>query len=116
MIEQNQRSRTPFDNEWSRQRIADVHSALESGLMITTGRRDPIQLRDIVLEPDSYATIFLFFDRPADAAIGSFVPIDVTQLEARGERVIGGTSARVEFVPAPGRRPRPRQRTAPQIA
>ena len=65
MIEQNQRSRTPFDNEWSRQRIADVHSALESVLMITTGRRDPIQLRNIVLEPDSYATIFLFLDRPA---------------------------------------------------
>ena len=108
MIEQNQASRTPFDKEWSRQRIADVHSALESGLMITTGRTDPIQLRNIVLEPDSYATIFLFFDRPSNAAIGSFVPIDIRQLEARSERVIGGTSARVEFVPAPRRRAAPR--------
>jgi hypothetical protein len=110
MIEQNQRSRTPFDREWSRQRIVDVHGALESGLMITAGRRDPIQVRNIVLDPGSYATIFLFFDRPDNAEIGSDVPIDVRQLEARSERVIGGTSARVEFVPAPKQRTVPRPR------
>lgn len=99
-IEQNQRSRTPFNPDWSKQRIADVHAALESGLMITAGRSDPIQLRNIVLEPESSATIFLFFDRPEGAQIGTYVPIEVMQLEARSKKVIGGMSGRIEFVPA----------------
>jgi hypothetical protein len=110
-ILRNQRSRTPFDAEWSKQRIEDVHAALQSGLMFTAGRKDPVQLRNIVMDPGGRATVFLVFDRPEGAETGTWVPFEIAQLEARSGRVIGGSSGRVEFVKAPKRQ----QRTAAAV-
>ncbi len=104
LIEDNQKSRTPYNRDWCNQRMADVHAALESGLMVTCGRKDPIKVRNIVMDPESRATIFLLFDRPENAKIGTYVPFTVQQLEARSEQVIGGLDGRVEFVPKPSRR------------
>jgi hypothetical protein len=99
-IEANQKSRARFDREWSMQRMADVRGALASGLMVTVGRKDAMQVRNIVLEPGAHATIFVLFDQQAGAQVGTYVPIEIRQLEARSNKMIGGISGRVEFVPA----------------
>jgi len=102
-IEERQKSETPYDKEWSQQRAEDIHAALESGIMVTLGHKDPIKLRNIVMPRPSYHTIFLLFDRPQRAKIGTYFPIEIQQLEARKERIIGGLNARVEIVPSPER-------------
>ena len=50
--------------------------------------------------------------RPTQAKLGTYVSIDVQQLEARSERVIGGLNMRVELVTAPRRRRGTSRKTA----
>jgi hypothetical protein len=100
-IEENQKSDTPYDKEWSQQRIKDVHATLESGIMLTLGQEDPIKLRNIVMSRASHHTIFLLFDRPPRVKVGTYFPIEIRQLEARKQRIIGGLNARIEVVPSP---------------
>ena len=100
-IEENQKSETPYDKEWSQQRVEDIHAALESETMLTLGQEDPIKLRNIVMPQASHHTIFLLFDRPPRVKVGSYFPIEIRQLEARKQRIIGGLNARIEVVPNP---------------
>jgi hypothetical protein len=100
-IKENQKSEIPYNEEWSQQRIEDIHAALESGIMVTLGHKDPIKLRNIVMPRASYHTIFLLFDRTQRAKVGTYFPIEIQQLEAREQRIIGGLNARIELVPSP---------------
>ena len=102
-IDEALKSNRPWNRDWSKQRIADVHAALESGLMITAATGANLKVKNIVLSPGERHTVFLIFDRIANAKTSTYVPIEVLQLEARGERVVGGLNARVEYVPAPKR-------------
>jgi hypothetical protein len=107
MIEDNLGGDRPFDPEWSKQRIADVRMALDSGLVIEADAGKDVGLDRIILEPDEHHTVFLMFDRPADGRVGQFFEIDVQQLDsANGNELIGGVTARVELVPEPDQRRR----------
>ena len=59
-----------------------------------------IEVKDIVMKAGAHATVFLFFERPPKARVGTAFPIEVTQLDEK-RKLIGGLSARVEIVPAP---------------
>jgi hypothetical protein len=98
-LKQNQASKTPYNKQWTEQRIEDLHAALDSGLMITLGRKDPILVKNIIMSPAARHTIFLLFDQPENAKPGMSFPIEIQQLEARTQRIIGGLNARVEVVP-----------------
>ena len=58
-----------------------------------------IAINRIVMDPDTYHTVFLVFDRPPEGRIGQPYDIVIRQLDVRREDVIGGLSARVELVP-----------------
>lgn len=103
-IAKNQKSRQPYNKDWCQQRIQDIHAALNAKLMLRLGAKDPIKLRNIVLPPDARHTVFLLFDRPKEGKVGTAFPVEIRQLEARSEAVIGGLSARVELVPDKPRR------------
>ena len=100
-LKKNQASKMRYNKDWTEQRIKDVHATLESGLMITLGRKDPILVKNITMDPSTWHTIFLLFDRPENARPGMSFPIEIQQLEARTQRIIGGMSARVDVVPKP---------------
>jgi hypothetical protein len=51
------------------------------------------------MEPDSYHTIFLFFDKPPKAKTGTCFNIEVIQINTETKETIGGISTRVELVP-----------------
>ncbi|MDP9343872.1 MAG: hypothetical protein M3Q23_17635 [Actinomycetota bacterium] len=99
LIESYQRSKHPYDDEWSKQRVEDVHAAIESPLMLVANGTGRVTLRDVLMEPHTSHTLFLMFDRPKRGKVGSFSPLEVTQLDARTGLVLGGLSARIEIVP-----------------
>jgi hypothetical protein len=101
MIRRNQRSRRPYDPLWSKQRIEDIQRVLETGLMLEVEDKKRIAVNRIVMEPDTYHTVFLVFDRPPEGIIGQAYDIVIRQLDVRREDVIGGLSARIELVPEP---------------
>jgi hypothetical protein len=92
-------SQRPWNKEWAEQRIADVHAATESGLMIKAARGKDVKLRNIVMPPKSRYTIFVMFSLPPNAKTGTFWPFEMLQLAAGKEQVIGGLSGRTEIVP-----------------
>lgn len=98
-IEENQRGQKPYSREWSKQRIEDVHQALASQIMLIGSSAKGFRLKNILMPAQVWHTVFLFFDPPREPKTGTAFPIEVRQLEAQSERVIGGLSARVEFVP-----------------
>jgi hypothetical protein len=101
MIRRNQRSRRPYDRFWSRQRIQDIRSALATGLVLEAEDKKRIAINRIVMDSDTYHTVFLVFDRPPEGKIGQDYDIVIRQLDVRREDVIGGLSARIELVPDP---------------
>jgi len=64
MIKRNQRSKHRYDKFWSRQRIEDIRLALETGTLLEVEDKKQVALTRIVMEPDTYHTVFLIFDRP----------------------------------------------------
>ena len=103
MIKRNQRSKHRYDKFWSRQRIEDIRLALETGTLLEVEDKKQVALTRIVMEPDTYHTVFLIFDRPPEGEIGQAFELDIHQLDMRREALIGGLSARIELVPDPQR-------------
>ena len=103
MIKGNLRSKHRYHRFWARQRIADVKLALEKKIVLEANSKKRISIKQVVMEPNSYHTIFLILDRPPDGRIGQAYDIEFNQIDVRREKVIGGLSLRVELVPEPGR-------------
>lgn len=99
-VRKNQESRTPFNKDWSKGRIDDVHAVLAGTFMVTLAKQDPFKLKDIEMAASGRHTVFLLIDRPPTPKVGTAFPIDLEQLDARSEKVIGGMDARIEIVPA----------------
>jgi hypothetical protein len=110
MIARNQKSTRPYDAIWAEQRVLDVRNALEKGMLLEAKNRNRVALGQFVMEPQSYHTVFLAFDRPRGGKPGSAHEIEVHQIDDRSKRVIGGLSARVELVPEPKKALRVRSR------
>jgi hypothetical protein len=101
LIKQNQESRQPYDRLWSKQRITDSRQALETGTMLEAKSKKLVALHRILMEPGTYSTLYLMFDRPPEGKIGQSYDIEIQQIDVRREKIIGGLSARVELVPEP---------------
>jgi photosystem II stability/assembly factor-like uncharacterized protein len=102
MISRNQRSKRRYDQLWSKQRIEDIRQAMETGVLLEAKSKKSIVLNRIVMDPGTYHTLYLVFDRPSEGKIGQAYDIEIRQIDVKRERVIGGLSVRVELVPEPG--------------
>ncbi|MGK7915206.1 MAG: hypothetical protein AB4038_06605 [Prochloraceae cyanobacterium] len=98
MIRQNQDSEHPFNRLWVEQRIHDIELALASDVMLVTENPNQVGINRIVMEPNSYHTLFFLFDRP-NAEIGDTFDLEFLQEDVIREQIIGGISTRVELVP-----------------
>lgn len=98
LFRRSQRRRQRFDQRWSKAQISDIRKALRGNYTLGATADSDVEIRDIVLKPASGETLFLAFERPADAGEPQAFPIDVTQIDAGSEQIIGGLSARVEVV------------------
>jgi hypothetical protein len=102
MVEESLAGDHAFDPEWSKQRIGDIEMTMEARSVIEAEGKDVLSLDRIIMEPESYRTIFLMFDRPADGRVGQHFEVDVQQLDAeKADELIGGITTRVELVPEP---------------
>jgi hypothetical protein len=104
LIKANLAGKHPYDVEWCAQRIDDVSAASRAQRMYVSAGEPRIEVKDIVMKAGSHATVFLFFERPPKAKIGTAFPIEIVQLDEKRKR-LGGLSARVEIVPAPREKP-----------
>jgi hypothetical protein len=96
MIRENLASDTPYDSEWSLQRIQAIERILEpgTGLML---QGDPelltAQISGIKLEPNSYRTFFLAIDPPP---YPQFPVLDIIQTGETPGETLGGLTVRME--------------------
>lgn len=102
MIGENQASDTPYNPEWCEQRVTDVQAALDGGILVEVTGRRRFGLDRIVMQPESWLTIFLVLDRPPEARSPQYSTLEVQQLDAdRGHELIGGITARLEAIAEP---------------
>jgi hypothetical protein len=98
MIRENLVSDTPYDSEWSLQRIQDIEQILDggAGLMFQGGQEMvTAEIRGLQLEPNSHRTFFLVMDRPA--MLRPYL-MDIIQTGESPEEILGGLSVRLEPV------------------
>jgi len=105
-VERNQKAPQPSDRLWSQQRIAAIRQALATGTALTVESKQHAALHRLVLDPGSSHTVYLVFDRPPGRKAGRAYEVEVEQVDARRQAVIGGLRVRVERVPSPRRRAR----------
>jgi len=98
-IKRNQKSKQPYDKLWSKQRIEDIKRAIKARIVLEAKDKKRIALNHIVMEPDTYHTVFVIFDRPKKGKIGQFYNIQFQQEDLNRESIIGGLDARIELVP-----------------
>jgi hypothetical protein len=98
-IKRNQKSKHPYDKLWSKQRIEDIKKAIGSSIILEAEDKKHISLNRIVMEPDTYHTVFMVFDRPEKGKIGKFYNIQFQQVDLEHDSIIGGLDARIELVP-----------------
>jgi hypothetical protein len=100
-VRENQESDHPYNSFWSEQQISDIELALDAGLMLVAGDERRGGLRRIKMQPGSHHTIFLVLDRPENVPPNTTFDVQVLQLDAQSEAVIGGLDLRVDVVHAP---------------
>ena len=102
MIRENLESDTPYDQEWSLQRIQDIERALETGFMFKVEEAaKEAEIHGIQMEPDSSHTFFLALDRPEDGQTGQHYAIEIIQINDEQIDITGGLSIGVELVQEP---------------
>ncbi|WP_019501265.1 PQQ-binding-like beta-propeller repeat protein [Pseudanabaena sp. PCC 6802] len=101
VLTSNLASQHAYNPLWVEQRLEDIRQAIGSGVMLTATDRQQIALHRIVMEPNSYHTIFLAIDRPEDTEVGQFFELDILQIDERREEILGGLTTRVALVPDP---------------
>jgi hypothetical protein len=98
-IRRNQRSKYRYNRLWSQQRIDDIQRAVKTGIVLDVNDNQKAAVNSVVMEPGTYHTFFLAFDRPPGGRVGLAYDLEVHQIDVKREKVIGGLSARVELVP-----------------
>ncbi|NND31899.1 MAG: hypothetical protein HKN76_04855, partial [Saprospiraceae bacterium] len=102
MLKLNQQSRNPYHKEWTLQRQKDIEQVMNMNIMFETTKTKEVIIDKIHMEPNSYSTIFVLFDRPENAKFGDTFDIEVIQQDVEREmEVIGGLDLRVEVKPEP---------------
>ena len=99
MIHENLASDTPYDSEWSLQRIQAIERILEPGAgLMFKGEQELVtaEIRGLKLEPNSYRTFFLLVDPPASPQFPQFHMMDIIQTGDTPETILGGLSVRLE--------------------
>ena len=92
-IKLNQEGKHRYDRQWSQQRIQDISLATDGGNLLQAEDKKRIAFNRIVMEPDSYHTAFLVFDRPPNGQPGQAHEIEISQHDMTRKRVMGGLSA-----------------------
>jgi hypothetical protein len=98
MIRENLASHTPYDAEWSLQRIQAIERILNggAGLMFKgTEEMFTAEIHGLKLEPNSYRTFFLVIDPPP---FPPFHLLDIIQTGEGPQEILGGLSVRLEQV------------------
>ena len=98
MIRENLASDTPYDSEWSLQRIQAIERILEPGAgLMLQGEPELVtaEIRGVKLEPNSYRTFFLVLDPPP---FPQFPVLDILQMGETPGAILGGLSVRLEPV------------------
>jgi hypothetical protein len=62
------------------------------------GRR--VWIRRVLVPRGAFSTLFLAIERPAKARVGQTFALSVFQRDSETERILGGSTYRVEIVPA----------------
>lgn len=100
MIETNQMSDHPYDEQWAKERIENIDRVLSAQSGFAIANEEKATLYRVFIEPGAFHTAFLLFDRP-EGKIGDAYPIEVCQHDAENNELIGGLTTRVEVVPKP---------------
>ncbi len=98
MIRENQASDTPYDSEWSLQRIQAIERISKEGAGLMLQAEQPFltaEIRGLQLEPNSYRTLFLVVD---PLTFPQYPVLDIIQTGERPEAILGGLSVRMEPV------------------
>lgn len=98
MIRENLASDTPYDSEWSLQRIQAIERILYGGAVLMfrgEGEMFTAEIRGLRLEPNSYGTFFLVVDPPD---FPQYWGLDILQTGETPEEILGGLSVRLEPV------------------
>src|SRR5215216_3586519 len=98
-IERNLKSKHPYNKLWSNQGIEDTEKAIESRIILESEDKKRIALNRIIMEPDTYHTVFVVFDLPEKGKIGQFYNIQLQQVDMEQDSIIGGLDQRIEIVP-----------------
>jgi hypothetical protein len=100
-VKNNQKTKYKYHRGWARDRVNDLERAVEAGQVLEAKSKRRVGVNRILMEPDTYHTVYLVFDRPPNAKVGQAFDVEVQQTDVRRERVIGGITVRVELVPEP---------------
>ncbi|HVG32365.1 MAG TPA: hypothetical protein VM911_04770, partial [Pyrinomonadaceae bacterium] len=100
-VSRTQKAKTKYHRGWAQDRVKDLERAVETGQFLEAKSRQRMGVNRILMEPDTYHTVYLAFDRPPNARVGQAFDVEVQQTDARSEKVIGGITVRVELVPEP---------------
>jgi hypothetical protein len=69
-------------------------------MFVATGRKR-VELRRLILAPETYHTLFLMLDRPPDGEIGSSFDLSIVQSDSKSRGIRGGLDLRIDLVPNP---------------
>ena len=90
-----------YNKSWCKQRLADIAKARDHGVMFVATGRKRVELRRLILAPETHHTLFLMLDRPPDGAIGSSFDLSIAQRDSESRGIRGGLDVRIDLVPSP---------------
>lgn len=100
-VYRNQRGRRPYHGLWSKQRLKDIRSALETEVMLTATNSKQVEIRKILMAPGGYHTIFLLLDQPRESKFGMSWELEIDQISEERKELIGALTGRVDVVRPP---------------
>lgn len=100
-IHRSLRGRQSWNRRWSKNRLENIERVLANEVMLSAAE-EVAELRGIECE-GGYAEFHVLLDPPRRAKTGQSYPIEIVQLDAEGEQVVGGLSARVDITEEPRR-------------
>ncbi len=101
LIHRSLRSRQSWNRQWSKDRLENIERVLANEVMLVAAK-EVAELRGIECE-GGVVEFHLLVDPPKRAKAGQSYPIEIVQLDAEGEREVGGLSARVDIIDEPRR-------------
>jgi len=90
-----------FNPLWSKQMIEAIETTRGMPMLMAETTEKPVMLRQFLVQPEEFYTVFIGIDRPEDARIGDSFEFTVYQREVEKEMALGGSTYQVQIVPEP---------------